>query len=75
MRNIDAINLPNFNIKRDEYTNILPSLCVIYVEKTREKLIHMKPSSKQWWKMSNSLSMKSFGLSSMPPLKTFLLFV
>ena len=30
----------------------------------------MKPSSKQSWKMSESLLIKSFGLSSIPPLKT-----
>ena len=67
---IDAINLPNFNIKRDDCTNILRHAFASYVDKTREKLIHMKPSSKQWWKMSNSLLMKSSGLSSIPPLKT-----
>lgn len=38
------------------------------VERTRQRISALKPSSKRWWKSCNALMLKSGNASSIPPL-------
>ena len=40
-----------------------------YITRSKEKLAHLPSSSKKWWALARSLTMKSTSLSSIPPLK------
>ena len=66
---LDAFDTSRFPQRRDECSQSLREARFRYVRRTSEKLISMKASSKQWWKLANSLLRKPSGTSSIPPLK------
>ena len=64
-----AYGTSSFTIKRDECSEILRQAHDRYIRQTSGKLTTMKASSKEWWKIADSLLRKPIGISSIPPLK------
>ena len=55
--------------KRDACTNGLLEAYNAFIRRTRTKLSSLKPSSREWWKISRSLMSLGGGSEVIPPLK------
>ena len=66
---LGASGTVNYAKERDRCTETLRCAFNNYICRTRDKLCSFRRSPKEWWKLSNSLLMKSVKASSIPPLK------
>ena len=68
-RKHEAMGTDAYESRRDECTKIFLDTFQAYLGKVREKLKSMPPSSRGWWKLSDSLLSKAHGQENIPPLK------
>jgi len=68
-RKHEAMGTDAFTTKRDECTKVFVDTFQAYHKKVREKLKEMSPSSRGWWKLSDSLLTKANGQENIPPLR------
>ena len=68
-RKREAFGTSSFQQRRDECSRTYLEAFASYVAKTRDELKGLPPSSRGWWRLSNSLLQRAGARESIPPLK------